>query len=65
MQLSKKSETFCCLFISFLKSKLTFQNLEKNEPHSLSISEIIDSKIPGYLNPQEFLFVKSPLQSMY
>ena len=45
MQLSQKPNTFCCFFIAFLESKLNFEHFEeKNEPHSLSISEIIDSE---------------------
>ena len=39
--LSKKSETLCWSFIAFLKSTLIFEHFEKNEPHSLGISEII------------------------
>ena len=58
MQLSKKPKTFLlhfyCVFIAFLESKLKFEHFEKkkrkNEPHSLSISEIIDTERRGYLN---------------
>ena len=39
----------------FLESSLNFEHFEKNEPPSLSISEIIDSKIGAYL----VLFVKT------
>ena len=37
-------------FIAFLKTTLNFEQKEKNESHSLSISEIIDSERRGYLN---------------
>ena len=51
MQLSKKPKWFCSIFIAFLESTLNFEHFErKNEPHSLSISETIDSKRRGYLN---------------
>ena len=37
--------------MAFLKSKLDFEHFEKkNEPHSLSISEVIDSKRRAYLD---------------
>ena len=49
MQLSKKPKIFCCLFMAFLESTLNFKHFEKN-PHSLSISEIIDSERRGYQN---------------
>ena len=48
MQISKKLKTFCCDFIAFLESTLNVEHFEKKEPHSLSISEIIESR--GYLN---------------
>ena len=50
MQLTKKLETFCCKFIAFLQSTLNFEYFEKNETHSLSISETIDSERRGYRN---------------
>ena len=38
-------------FYCILESTLNFEHFErKNEPHSLSISETIDSKRRGYLN---------------
>ena len=54
MQLSKKPKHFAAK-ITFLKSKLNFERFEKKkpkktEPHSLSISEIINSERRGYLN---------------
>ena len=53
---------FKCIYLKrqkfFIKNLLHFQNLhniwnifKENEPHSLSISEIIYSKKCGYLNP--------------
>ena len=51
MQLSKKPKTFCRNLIVFLECTLNFEHFEnKNERHSLSISEIIDSERQGYLN---------------
>ena len=51
MQLSKKPKRFCSIFIAFLESTLNCQHFErKNEPHSLSVSAIIDSEWCGYLN---------------
>ena len=45
MELSS-SNTFCRNFITFLESTLYLEHLEnqKQEPHSLSTSEIIESK---------------------
>ena len=52
MQLSKKTKNFLscfyCIFGIYIKL-WTFWK-KKNEPHSLSISEIIDSEKRGYLN---------------
>ena len=48
MQLSKKRKTCCTHFIAFLESTLNFENSEKNESHSISISEIIDFERRGY-----------------
>ena len=51
MQLSKTPKTCCSNFIAFLESTLNFEDFrKKNEPLSLSTSEIIDSKRRGYLN---------------
>ena len=50
MQLFEKPTTFCCFFIAFLESTLNLKHFEKNYPHSLSISEIIDSERRGYVN---------------
>ena len=51
MQLPEKPKTFCQFFIAFLKCTLNFEHFEKkNEPHSLSISEVIDSERRAYLN---------------
>ena len=49
--LSHKEKTFSEFFIAFLKSKSNLEHFKKkDESHSLSISEIIDSKRGGYLN---------------
>ena len=51
MQLSEKLERFSRLFIAFFESALNFEHFEKkNEPHSSSISEVIDSQRRVYLN---------------
>ena len=51
IQISKKPKPFCCIFIAFLESTLNFEYFEKNnEPHSISIFQIIDSEKRGYLN---------------
>ena len=51
MQLSKKLKIFCYVLIAFLESTLNFEHFEKKKkPHSLSISEIIDSEKRSYLN---------------
>ena len=48
MQLSQK---FWCFFIAFLEFPLNFDYFEKtNEPHSSSISEVIDSDRRPYLH---------------
>ena len=45
MELSQKPKIFCCFFIAFLESTLNFEHFQKGgRPHSLSISEIIDSE---------------------
>ena len=45
MQLSQKQKTFFEFFAAFLKFGLNFEQFEKkDDPHSLSISEITDSE---------------------
>ena len=45
-----KQKTFSGFFIAFLKSTLNGEHFQKKgESSSLSISEIIDSKVGGYL----------------
>ena len=44
MQLSEKPKTFSCNFIAVLEFTLNFEHFLKNQPHSLNISEIIDSE---------------------
>ena len=51
MQLSEKPKIFSRFFIAFLESTLNLEHFEKNEPHSSSISEVIDSERRAYLNP--------------
>ena len=51
MQLSKKLKTFSGYFAPFFESALTLKHFEKkNKPHSLKISEVIDSQRGVYLN---------------
>ena len=50
MQLSKKPKSFCQFFIVYLESILSFEHLKKNEPHGLSIFEVIVSERRAYLN---------------
>ena len=51
MQLSEKSKPFSKFFITFSESTLNFKQFEKKkEPHSSSISEVIDSERRAYLN---------------
>ena len=47
MHLSQKEKDFCELFGAFLKSTSTPQHFEKENPHSLCISEFTDSKKRG------------------
>ena len=49
MQLSTK-KTFSLFSIVFLKSTLNLEHFAKNETHSSSISEVIDSEKHAYLN---------------
>ena len=56
-QLSEKLKTISQLFIAFLECTLNLEHFEKkkkkkkkNEPHSSSISGVIDSKRCAYLN---------------
>ena len=64
MQLSQKPKTFSAFFIGFLKSKSNFQCFEKkDECHSVSISQIIDSERGDYLNVYTALFPATFRQS--
>ena len=46
MYLNRKLKTFCSNFFAILKSTLNFEHFEeKKQPHSLSVSEVIDSEI--------------------
>ena len=49
-QLSEKLKTFSQFFIASLKCTLNLEDFEKNEPHSSSISEVIDSERRAYIN---------------
>ena len=50
-QLSGKLKEFSRFFIAFYESALNFEHYEKkSQPHSSSISEVIDSQRHVYLN---------------
>ena len=58
--LSLKEKTFSGFFIVFLKSTSNGEHFQKKgESSSLSISEIIDSKIGGYLSAWKVLLQNS------
>ena len=58
--LSLKQKTFSWFFIAFLKSALNGEHFQKKgESSSLSISEIIGSKIGGYLSAWKALLQNS------
>ena len=60
MELFEKPKIFCLIFIAFLESKLNFESLEKiNQPHSLRISEVIDSERRADLNISKALLLKT------
>ena len=51
MQLSKNQKMFFEFFLAFPKSTSIFENFGiKDEPQRLFVSEILDCKMPGYLN---------------
>ena len=49
MQLPQKIKTFCQFFIALLESTI-LSIFNKNQPYSLTVSEIIDFEKRGYLN---------------
>ena len=58
--LSLKQKIFSWFFIAFVKSTWNVEQLQKKgEYSSLSISEIIDSKIGGYLSARKALLQNS------
>lgn len=59
MELSKKTKPFVNFLFYFWNQFL--EHFEKNESHSLRISEIIDSERRDYLNAQRILFLKTLL----
>ena len=59
-QLSSKQKTFFQSFILLLKSASNFERFErKDDVHSSSILEVIESEICGYLNARKRLFQKT------
>ena len=49
--LSQKQNTFCGLFIPFLRCAWNLEHFQKRDDYpSLIISEIIVAETPGYLN---------------
>ena len=61
MQLSEKSNNILLLFyyIFVIYIKLSIFSSQKKEPHSSSISRIIDSDRRGYLSVKKILFLKT------
>ena len=50
MQISQERKTFSGFFIAFLKFTLNLEYFEKkDQSHSLSVTEIINSEISSYL----------------
>ena len=56
IQLSGKLKSFSHNFIAFLECTLNLEHFEKKEPHSSSISEVIDSERPAYLMHKRSFF---------
>ena len=55
-QLTQKLKAFSTFFIAFLKCKSSLEHFQKkDEPSSLSIQKMIDSKGSGYLNVKKAL----------
>ena len=50
MQLSQKAKNFCAFLLHFWNLHQVLNILKKNEPHSSSISGVIDSERRAYLN---------------
>ena len=50
MQLSQKAKKFCAFLLHFWNLHQVLNILKKNEPHSSSISGVIDSERRAYLN---------------
>ena len=55
---SRKRKTFSRFFIAFLKytSNLEYFEKKKDQPHSLSTTEIINCEAGNYLNVQKAIF---------
>ena len=59
-QISEKLKNCSQNFYCVLECTLNFEHFErKNEPHSSSISEVIGSERPAYLNARKVLFLKT------
>ena len=57
MQISLKLKTYSGFFIAILKSTLKLEYFEnKDQSHSLSITEIINCETGSYLNVQKAIF---------
>ena len=57
MQTSRKLKTRSRFFIAFLKSTLNLEYFEeKDQSHSLSITEIINCETASYLNVHKAIF---------
>ena len=56
-QISRKVNAFSGFFIAFVKSMLNLEYFqEKDQSHSLSITEIINCKTGSYLNVKKSMF---------
>ena len=60
LQLSEKPKTFLQIFYCIFRIYIKFWTFwNRNEPHSLSISEVIDSERRAYLNASKVSFLKT------
>ena len=58
-QLSEKLKYFSKFFIAYLECTLNLEHFEKNQPHSSSISEVINSERRACLDALKVLFLET------
>ena len=65
-QISRKKKTFSGFFVAFLKSTWNLEYFEKKyQSHSLSVTEIINSKTGSHLKyPESHLSCKASAENM-